>query len=664
MRFYMKRKSFLAGLFPVLLFACSRMPSRLEQALALAGANRAELEKALAHYSADAADSLKYRAACFLIENMIGHHELSSPATDSLKSVLNREKFNGMTLMQIRKIYGNTDVYTDTVRQKFKTGFKEKYGSVPSGYTVKPDLKYITCDYLVRNIDVSFRIWEDVPWRDAISFDDFCEEILPYRVSNEALEDWKETYHRKFRPAIDSVRDHRNIKEICRTLRDFLSDPFWIYESNFYTPGLGPLTMLESRLGNCKEQAEFTAYVLMSLGIPAGIDRIVQNANYYYLSHYWNSIREPDGNRFYIEFNNLYDKIEDFNRDRHYGKIYRAYYGLQPASLPMKLKGKHVPPVLASPFLADVSHEYFPHVNITIEPDGKTEKGEIVFLDVFDGNRWTPTGWTETGREKRRVRFCHVEPNVLYRVSAIRDGQQVPLTDPFILKGDENACFMRADTERLQEMKLTRKFRTTSSWKECLNRAVGGKFQGANRVDFADAVTLHETVDPPSLDMTVLPVHHAVKFNYVRYISPDSSGNSIAELWFMSDGKPLHGTVICSNSRDEQGRENIMDDDPLTRFNLKEKGSWIGLALEHPRQINEIRFQYWNDDNSIRRGDEYELFYWAGNKWNSLGRQTGSDTHVLEYKNGPAGALFLLHNHTRGREERPFTYENGKQFFW
>jgi hypothetical protein len=29
MRFYMKRKLFFAGLFPVLLFACSRMPSRV-----------------------------------------------------------------------------------------------------------------------------------------------------------------------------------------------------------------------------------------------------------------------------------------------------------------------------------------------------------------------------------------------------------------------------------------------------------------------------------------------------------------------------------------------------------------------------------------------------------------------------------------------------------
>jgi hypothetical protein len=223
---------------------------------------------------------------------------------------------------------------------------------------------------------------------------------------------------------------------------------------------------------------------------------------------------------------------------------------------------------------------------------------------------------------------------------------------------------MPADMARLQEMKLTRKFRTAFYWTERLGKAVGGKFQGAGRADFADTVTLYRIVDTLSLDMTFFPVRHAGKFKYVRYISPDTPENVIAELHFMSDGKPLQGAIICLGDQDEKDRKNIMDDDPLTSFKLEKPGNWIGLALENPPRIDEIRFQYWNDDNRIRRGDEYELFYWTDGKWNSLGRQTGSDTHVLEYKNCPAGALFLLHDHTRGHEERPFTYENGKQIFW
>jgi hypothetical protein len=337
---------------------------------------------------------------------------------------------------------------------------------------------------------------------------------------------------------------------------------------------------------------------------------------------------------------------------------------LPQSSLIVKLKGKPAPPALSSPFLADVSHEYFPHVNITVELSGKPEKGEILYLDVFDGREWMPMGWTEAVGRKKRVRFCHVEPAILYRVSAIRMNEQIPLTEPFILKGNENAHYLRADTALLQELKLTRKFRTTHVWPDRLGKAIGGKFQGACRADFADAVTLYEIVDTVSLGMMAFPVHHTEKFKYVRYVTPESSGNSIAELWFLSKGDPLRGKIICSAGQEGQVKEQIADDNPVSRFNLERPGSWIGFAFKKPEQITGIRFQYWNDDNSIRKNDEYELYYWANGKWNSLGRQTGHDLSVLEYKNCPTGALFQLHDHTRGREERPFTYENGKQVWW
>ncbi|MDR2919120.1 MAG: hypothetical protein LBV72_07140 [Tannerella sp.] len=51
---------------------CSQHSVPLDLALNMAGENRPELEKVLAYYSSPE-DSLKYRAACFLIENMPYH---------------------------------------------------------------------------------------------------------------------------------------------------------------------------------------------------------------------------------------------------------------------------------------------------------------------------------------------------------------------------------------------------------------------------------------------------------------------------------------------------------------------------------------------------------------------------------------------------------------
>jgi hypothetical protein len=77
--------------------------------------------------------------------------------------------------------------------------------------------------------------------------------------------------------------------------------------------------------------------------------------------------------------------------------------------------------------------------------------------------------------------------------------------------------------------------------------------------------------------------------------------------------------------------------------------------------IARIRYFPRNDGNNICSGDLYELFYWDKGEWNSLGKQTGNESHVLIYENCPANALYWLHNHTRGKEERIFTYEDGAQ---
>ncbi len=55
------------------LLSCSHYPPGVEETLSQAGKNRGELEKVLRHYRESPEDSLKYRAACFLIDNMKWH---------------------------------------------------------------------------------------------------------------------------------------------------------------------------------------------------------------------------------------------------------------------------------------------------------------------------------------------------------------------------------------------------------------------------------------------------------------------------------------------------------------------------------------------------------------------------------------------------------------
>ena len=70
----MKKIIYIISLF-ICIMSCSRNNNcnNLEQALLLSGNNRKSLESVLNHYKND---SLKYLAACFLIENMPYHYSL------------------------------------------------------------------------------------------------------------------------------------------------------------------------------------------------------------------------------------------------------------------------------------------------------------------------------------------------------------------------------------------------------------------------------------------------------------------------------------------------------------------------------------------------------------------------------------------------------------
>ncbi len=174
------KKESAVSLFLILFFislSCSNKHKALEDALIFAGDNRPELEKVLAHYSSEAKDSLKYKAAVFLIENMPGYFTLQSPAIDSVKRYMARGLEQKLPLQQIR----------------------DSALFILAHASIRPDKIYdahvICSEYLIDNIEWAFKVRDEQPWGQYISFDDFCEYILPYRIDTEPLDNWRETYY-------------------------------------------------------------------------------------------------------------------------------------------------------------------------------------------------------------------------------------------------------------------------------------------------------------------------------------------------------------------------------------------------------------------------------------------------------------------------------------
>jgi hypothetical protein len=47
-----------------------------------------------------------------------------------------------------------------------------------------------------------------------------------------------------------------------------------------------------------------------------------------------------------------------------------------------------------------------------------------------------------------------------------------------------------------------------------------------------------------------------------------------------------------------------------------------------------------------------------------MGKKVAPQYNFIDYEDVPSGTLYLLHNLSRGKEERIFTFGDGKQVWW
>jgi hypothetical protein len=353
-------------------YACSPYPSGVEQALRYAGENRMELEKVLDHYRQDEADSLKYQAACFLIENMVLHYSYDMPEMESYKKDL---------YQLIAK-----DLLSESETKKL---LDEKYRN-PMPRNKLSDVQNITADYLIRNIDHAFMVWEKQPWGKSISFNIFCEEILPYRISNEPLQDWRIAYYNYFQPILDSKLKDGNMVSAMKILYDTLStQPLYFLYTTPLPQRQGGIDLLNNRVGACEDFADMGVYIMRALGIPGSTDIIIQNPDHQYRFHFWNSFTAGN-ERYEWEVNEVAPMKGGVNPIRKRGKIYRRRFNIESNGFYVRHSKEELPALLKNPLLKDVSSEYYSGYKLTVTIDKKDVKDKLLYLYVFDNNDWIP----------------------------------------------------------------------------------------------------------------------------------------------------------------------------------------------------------------------------------------------------------------------------------
>jgi hypothetical protein len=642
-------KKYILLIFLLFLFSCTQQNNYLQEALQQAGSNRTELEKVLKHYEND---TLKLRAAEFLIENMPAHYSYKNEKL--LQSYYN-EIDTAISANFDNETNRNT---TQRISQKYET---------PANVEIVSDVQVITAEYLIDNIDRAFEVWQNGEWATHVSFDDFCEYILPYKgYEGQTLDDWRKYGKDLLKGEIDRLHycdmDKNSTyraantvsKEIIKLNRQYL--PFGGVRA---LPVMRVSSLARLPFGSCGDYSLLALAVMRSKGIPVAEDYTPQWA-FQPQAHAWNVILNNRGKNMMFSAGSS-NPGEVHIPDEKIAKVFRRTYAGNREVLQMQKTGKAVPPAFENPCFKDVTDEYMQTSDVPLDiPAEFRKKSQYAYLAVFNNVEWIPVHYGKI--ENNKAIFHKMGRNCMYMPVLYDEKGVIPFAAPFYItpKGEIKHC--QVDTNKTQTVIVRRKYFVGIHTYDVGERMWHGKFQAANRADFSDSVTIYSipelTVQSAEVPMDTVKT----AYQYWRYCSPYWQFGNVAEIYFYENGKSIRGKIIgTEGSKDINMKEAAFDGDPLTLFDSPQpNGSWVGMDFGKPVRLSGISYTPRGDGNDITPGDLHELLYWDNNRWISLGKRK-ADNVKLVYENAPANTLFWIRNHSRGRDERIFTYENGRQ---
>jgi len=626
-------------LLALILAACrSEKEKQLECALDFAGDNRLELEKVLEHYRTDPE---KLEAARFLIRNMPGWYSYEGNELDSIHHLL----------------VGVCEGRSISKREKNKWN-RISFDSLSKIY----DAQVITAEYLIDNIDLAFEVWRKYPWNRNLPFDDFCELILPYRIADEPLSDWRKLYYEDYGTLLDSLYKGDDVIEASKIIDGKLRKLYYIYNTDFRIPHLDAVFLYHNRIGYCREACDLTIYAMRACGIPVATDYFVYSPDYQHY-HCWTMLRDTTGTFLQFGFNEFEASRDTLRHDgRKKGKVYRYCFGVQPEKISGISGNKRLYPVFRNRFVKDVTSEYFGSNDTTIPIQIPGE--QYIYLGIFSPGGWIPIDMALGNAGK--VTFRDIEPDVIYQTLYQGDGGKLyPAGYPFISKRGGEFVLLKPNIDLMEEAILRRKMPQQKTIAEWAYRAIiGAKVEAADDLSFMQADLLWQFEDTLTTNYYVLTPLLRKKYRYVRYVAPIGKRMELAELALFKDSFCKEKVRLRRiNSIEPIAKlEYVTDGNILTYFQARDTSCYLAYDLGESTLIERIVFSPRNDDNYIWPGDNYELFYQDGiNGWKSLGSKVATEREIDFLV--PQNALLWLRNRTKGREEQVFIYKNGRQYF-
>lgn len=394
-------------------------PDGVRQALAKAGDNHRELERVLEHYRRTG-EALKLEAAQFLIANMEGHGYTIATFYDKEKNEIEFDALDYANYAEARAAFD---------------ALEQQHGELDYGRKrFDRDLDTVTTAYLIENIDLAFQAWHEKPWAKDLSFETFCEYVLPYRGSNEPINSWRQACMKRYANLVEQMERPEDVREAARLIRHDVHKWVGFNELYYLHPtDQGFDEMNERRLGRCEDIANMMTYAMRANAIAAASDYTPWWADRDN-NHAWDVILDADGK----------GKAALSNRA---AKVYRKTFSIQRDSLGCrKSPDEKAPRWLSGKNFKDVTADYLETTDVAVRLETeKPEGARFAYLCVFNDGEWRAIHWGEI--DGTRVTFTGMGRNIAYLPTYYVDEQLVPAAPPLILTRDGEVQPLTSDAD-------------------------------------------------------------------------------------------------------------------------------------------------------------------------------------------------------------------------
>lgn len=645
------------------IIACNHQSDKLEQVLQIAGKNSSELKKVLDYYKD--ADTEKYHAAVFLISNMKDKYGIYFSEDAYYYNLIKKVD----SLHKIKKSNDFIDRFIEQENEK----------QLASSPYIKRDKIYdyeiIKADFLKENIDMAFKVWKEKPWAKHLSFDEFCEWILPYRVDDEPLQNWRTFFYNQFISIEDSIKNKQDPKEICNYLNQEIAKSFQFSFGLKQIPLLGGKDQYFYRSGTCKHRYPFVVNAMRSIGVPVGIDYTTRSCKGD-LIHNWTVLLDAD--KKIVSFNGgdpwsplkkpavcpLADNLQVTT-------VFRKQFKENPEALINQISEEKVPENLNDSYCSFVTKQYLGNKQGDIEIKLEDDFGyKYAFLFVLNpGTAITPVSYTKIHDNK--AIFKSMGRDGIYFAGFYEDGKYSQICPAFVFPLRENAPIYKINPNLndVETVRLGRKYFVQYPMDSYAKKMTGAKIQASNQKDFLNAETL-AVIDSSNCAYQEEKVKQSKAYRYYRYLSNDTMEVRVANIWLYQNTSENEQKIVKGrcfgykanlSSDDDALFNHAFDADIRTNFNAP-AGSWAAIDAGKKIKLSSIAHMPRNHQNVIEPGDTYQLSYFYKG-WKILEKKIAAN-YFIDFDNVPKGAILLLQNLTKGSEEAIFQWENGRQDFW